>query len=156
MELFALKRYKVRPLRDAVPDPLSSLSLASSSAITSRRPVQVIELPRITPRTVLVFRRVRIRTRDELEKTELKIYVGNLPWSIGDSDLEDLFAEHGAVESAKVIMDRDTGRSRGFGFVEMDGDSGAAAISALNGREVDSRPLKVNEAQAREMRASNY
>lgn len=80
-----------------------------------------------------------------------KLYVGNLPYSLRDSDLQDLFAEHGTVDSAQVIMDRDTGRSKGFGFVEMSSDQEAqAAISALNGRDIDGRNLTVNEARPRE------
>ncbi len=80
-----------------------------------------------------------------------KLYVGNLPYSVRDSDLQDLFSAHGTVESAQVIMDRDTGRSKGFGFVEMSTDQEAQeAISALNGREVDGRNLTVNEARPRE------
>jgi RNA recognition motif-containing protein len=77
-----------------------------------------------------------------------KLYVGNLPYSVGDSELQRLFEAHGSVVSAQVIMDRDTGRSKGFGFVEMGNDSEAqAAIAALNGSEVDGRSLTVNEAR---------
>jgi RNA recognition motif-containing protein len=79
-----------------------------------------------------------------------KIYVGNLPWSTTSQDLEAMFAPHGAVRSAEVISDRETGRSRGFGFVEMETDEGLqAAISALNGQEINGRPLTVNEARER-------
>ena len=79
-----------------------------------------------------------------------KIYVGNLPWSTTSQDLEAMFAAHGAVRSAEVISDRETGRSRGFGFVEMETDEGLqAAISALNGQEINGRPLTVNEARER-------
>ena len=82
-----------------------------------------------------------------------KLYVGNLPYSFTDTDLENLFAAHGTVRSAQVIKDRDTGRSKGFGFVEMDsGEQAQAAITALNGREVDGRALTVNEARPREDR----
>ncbi len=78
------------------------------------------------------------------------IYVGNLPWSVKDEDLQRMFAEHGEVESAKVISDRDTGRSRGFGFVEMTSDDAAqTAIEAINGFEIDGRALTVNEARER-------
>jgi RNA recognition motif-containing protein len=77
------------------------------------------------------------------------IYVGNLPWSADDAALADLFSNHGEVISARVITDRDTGRSRGFGFVEMDESAADAAISALNGTDMGGRPLKVNEAQPR-------
>src|SRR5438067_2593575 len=77
-----------------------------------------------------------------------KLYVGNLPYSVTDSDLEQLFAPHGTVQSAQVIMDRDTGRSKGFGFVEMGSDAEAkAAIAALNGVEKEGRALTVNEAR---------
>ena len=79
-----------------------------------------------------------------------KIYVGNLPWSTASADLEAMFAPHGAVRSAEVISDRETGRSRGFGFVEMETDEGLqAAITALNGQEINGRPLTVNEARER-------
>jgi RNA recognition motif-containing protein len=77
-----------------------------------------------------------------------KLYVGNLAYSVGDSELQQIFEAHGSVQSAQVIMDRDTGRSKGFGFVEMGSDQEAqAAISALNGKEVEGRALTVNEAR---------
>ncbi len=77
-----------------------------------------------------------------------KLYVGNLTYGVSDSDLQQLFEPHGTVQSAQVIMDRDTGRSKGFGFVEMGSDQEAqAAIAALNGKEVDGRSLTVNEAR---------
>jgi RNA recognition motif-containing protein len=80
-----------------------------------------------------------------------KLYVGNLPYGVADSDLEQLFGAHGTVQSAQVIMDRDTGRSKGFGFVEMGSDQEAqAAIAALNGKEVQGRALTVNEARPKE------
>jgi RNA recognition motif-containing protein len=80
-----------------------------------------------------------------------KLYVGNLPYSVRDSDLEDLFAAHGSVQSAQVIIERDTGRSKGFGFVEMSNDQEAQeAISTLNGREMEGRTLTVNEARPKE------
>jgi RNA recognition motif-containing protein len=80
-----------------------------------------------------------------------KIYVGNLAYGVRDSDLQELFAAHGTVDTAQVIMDRDTGRSKGFGFVEMSSDQEArAAIAALNGKEVDGRNLTVNEARPKE------
>jgi RNA recognition motif-containing protein len=81
------------------------------------------------------------------------LYVGNLSYDTTDSDLQQLFAEHGTVQSAQVVMDRDSGRSRGFGFVEMSNDEEAqAAIGALNGKEVNGRALTVNEARPREDR----
>jgi RNA recognition motif-containing protein len=79
-----------------------------------------------------------------------KIYVGNLPWSIDDDKLGELFESHGDVASANVITDRETGRSRGFGFVEMnDGAMASKAIEALNGTQIDGRALNVNEARPR-------
>ena len=78
---------------------------------------------------------------------QVKLFVGNLPWSVGDAELEDLFRDHGTVQSARVITDRDTGRSRGFGFVEIDADDAAAVIQATNGREIDGRQIRVNEAE---------
>ncbi|MDP8959356.1 MAG: RNA-binding protein [Actinomycetota bacterium] len=82
-----------------------------------------------------------------------KLYVGNLPYSLKSGELEQLFSPYGNVESADVIMDRETGRSRGFGFVEMQTDEeAAAAIRELNGRDVEGRALVVNEAREREPR----
>ena len=82
-----------------------------------------------------------------------KLYVGNLTYGVTDSTLEQMFAAHGTVESAQVIMDRDTGRSKGFGFVEMKTDQEAqAAIAAMNGKDFEGRALTVNEAKPREDR----
>jgi RNA recognition motif-containing protein len=82
-----------------------------------------------------------------------KLYVGNLSYSVDSSELEQLFAAHGQVVSAQIINDRDTGRSKGFGFVEMANDAEAeAAIQALNGHEHSGRALTVNEARPREDR----
>jgi len=82
-----------------------------------------------------------------------KLYVGNLSYNVNSSDLEQLFAQHGTVQSAEIIQDRDTGRSKGFGFVQMGSDGEAqAAIAALNGQEHDGRALTVNEAKPREDR----
>ena len=83
-----------------------------------------------------------------------KIYVGNLSWNSSEADLRELFSSVGEVHSVAVITDRDTGRSRGFGFVEMDDADAAKAISQLNGRELDQRALRVNEAQDRERGAA--
>lgn len=84
----------------------------------------------------------------------MKLYVGNLSFNTSSGDLEQIFGEIGNVESASVIEDRETGRSRGFGFVEMSSQTeGQNAIEQLNGREVDGRELKVNEAKPRENRA---
>jgi cold-inducible RNA-binding protein len=82
-----------------------------------------------------------------------KLYVGNLTYEVTDSALEQMFAPHGTVQSAQVIMDRDTGRSKGFGFVEMGSEKEAqAAIAALSGKQFEGRSLTVNEAKPREDR----
>lgn len=78
-----------------------------------------------------------------------RIYVGNLPWSADENSLRELFAAVGEVHSAAVITDRETGRSRGFGFIEMDNADADKAISQLNGQDMDGRPLRVNEARER-------
>jgi len=83
-----------------------------------------------------------------------KVYVGNLPFDVTDDALQELFEAHGAVTSAKVITDRETGRARGFGFVEMEHPEDAQkAIQSLNGRELQGRMLKVNVAKPREDRS---
>ena len=82
-----------------------------------------------------------------------KLYVGNLPYSFRDSDMEQAFSQFGAVQSAKVMMDRDSGRSKGFGFVEMSSDAEAkAAIEGMNGQDIGGRGLVVNEARPMEPR----
>lgn len=82
-----------------------------------------------------------------------RLYVGNLSYGVTSSDLEELFSSYGTVQSAQVISDRESGRSKGFGFVEMDRDGDVqAAIEALNGQEHQGRPLTVNEARPREER----
>jgi len=79
-----------------------------------------------------------------------KLYVGNLGYGVSDSDLQRMFEPHGTVESAQIIIDRDTGRSKGFGFVEMKTEQEAqAAIAAMNGKDADGRALTVNEAKPR-------
>ena len=86
-----------------------------------------------------------------------KIYVGNLAFSATESTMNDLFSQHGTVESCRLITDRDTGRSKGFGFVEMSTDEEAEkAISSLNGHELDGRALTVNEARPQAPRSSTY
>ena len=86
---------------------------------------------------------------------EKRLFVGNLPYSVSDEDLESAFAAHGTVTGAVVIRDRDTGRSRGFGFVEMANDDEArAAINELNGTDLQGRTITVNEARPREDRGS--
>jgi RNA recognition motif-containing protein len=81
------------------------------------------------------------------------IYVGNIAFSASEDDIRNLFSQYGEVLSVKFIMDRETGRFRGFGFVEMDESAAREAVQALNGKEVGGRALKVNEAQEREQRA---
>ncbi|WP_027369410.1 RNA recognition motif domain-containing protein [Desulfovermiculus halophilus] len=78
-----------------------------------------------------------------------KMYVGNLPFSSTEDDLRDLFSQYGEVQSANIIYDRETGRSRGFGFVEMAEESADSAMEALNGNEFGGRTLRVNEARPR-------
>ena len=78
-----------------------------------------------------------------------RIYVGNLPFSATDAEVRELFAAHGTVESVSIITDRDTGRPRGFGFVEMSRADASRAIQNLNGKDLGGRPLRVNEAQER-------
>ena len=85
-----------------------------------------------------------------------KLYVGNLAYGVTNTDLENMFTPHGTVQSAQVIMDRETNRSKGFGFVEMGNNNEAqAAINALNGKEADGRQLTVNEARPREDRGGS-
>ncbi len=94
--------------------------------------------------TVLLVRRPKVAK---------KLYVGNLPYGTSDSELQRLFEEYGTVTSAQVIVDRDSGRSKGFGFVEMGNqDEAQAAIDGLNGQDMNGRPLTVNEARPREDR----
>ena len=81
-----------------------------------------------------------------------KIYVGNLPFSVTEDDLRTKFEEFGSVTSVSMIMDRETGRFRGFGFVEMEDADAASAIEALDGQMLGERPMKVNEAREREQR----
>lgn len=81
-----------------------------------------------------------------------KLYVGNLPFSATDDEVRDLFGQHGTVHSVALITDRDTGRPRGFGFVEMDDDAATAAMGALDGYNMGGRDLRVNEAQERQRR----
>ncbi|MBZ0112423.1 MAG: RNA-binding protein [Thermoanaerobaculia bacterium] len=78
-----------------------------------------------------------------------KIYVGNLPFSANEDDVRETFGEHGEVLSVALVIDRETGRPRGFGFVEMDDEGALAAIEALEGRDMDGRTLRVNEARPR-------
>lgn len=86
-----------------------------------------------------------------------KIYVGNLPFSATSESLNELFSKFGTVDSAKIVMDRDTGRSKGFGFVEMSsGDEAAAAIEKLNGSDLGGRSLVVNEARPMEPRTGGF
>lgn len=84
------------------------------------------------------------------------IYVGNLPWSATEEQVQDLFAEYGTVLSVKLISDRDTGRARGFGFVEMEDADAAAAVEALDNTTFGGRTLRVNEAKPRAPRQPRY
>jgi len=78
-----------------------------------------------------------------------RLYIGNLPWSATEDELRSIFTEYGEVQSVAIITDRETGRSRGFGFIEMDDGSAQAAIQKVDGREMDGRPLNVSEARER-------
>jgi len=129
-----------------------------------RTPLRADDLPQQIPSTVAsccgipirapVFQRRDIRCIPSFRKAlsvSKKIYVGNLPYSVTDSTLESNFAEFGRVSSAKVMMDRETGRSKGFGFVEMaSAEVAQAAITGLNGMSVDGRSIVVNLARPRE------
>jgi cold-inducible RNA-binding protein len=85
-----------------------------------------------------------------IRKLRLEIYIGNLPWSVNDDSLKAMFSAHGNVDRCKVVTDRDTGRSRGFAFVTMNNDAeGQAAITALNGNNLEGRPLTVRKAEPR-------
>jgi len=84
----------------------------------------------------------------------MKIYVGNLSFQTSENDMRELFSQFGEVKDATILLDRETGRSRGFGFVEMDDDAGREAIGALDGKEFGGRNLKVNEARPRNDRQS--
>lgn len=83
-----------------------------------------------------------------------KLFVGSLPWSVGDVELEALFREYGTVQSAHVITDRETGRSRGFGFVEIETNDVAAIIRSTDGQEIEGRAIRVNEAEEKSNRRS--
>ena len=84
------------------------------------------------------------------------IYVGNLPWAATEEQVQDLFAEYGKVLSVKLVSDRETGRARGFGFVEMEDNGPKEAIQALNGADFGGRTMKVNEARPRERRPARW
>ena len=84
------------------------------------------------------------------------LYVGNLPWSATEEEVRNLFATHGNVSSVKLISDRETGRARGFGFVEMDDSDASSAVEALDGTSFGGRTLRVNEAQPRAPRQPRY
>lgn len=98
------------------------------------------------------FRTVLSETRAVGCFSMTRLYVGNLPYSAGEEELRELFEQHGTVVSVSVVMDRETGRSRGFGFVEMEAGDAEGAINALNGKDMDGRALVVNEARPREER----
>mgnify|MGYP001826674518 CR=1 FL=1 len=86
------------------------------------------------------------------ESAVKKLYVGNLPFRATDQEIQELFGQHGTVHSVALINDRETGRPRGFGFVEMDEEGAQKAMQALDGHEMEGRPLRVNEAQERQPR----
>jgi len=89
----------------------------------------------------------------EILDSDMRIYVGNLKYEVDDNELRDAFEEYGQVLDAKVMMDRETGRSRGFGFVEMNDDDGQTAINEMNGKMLGGRAVVVNEARERKPRA---
>ena len=94
------------------------------------------------------FRSYKLHDTEEEDEENMDIYVGNLPYSVTNNELQDMFAEFGTVESARVISDRETGRAKGFGFVEMrDSAEANKAIEALNGMDMNGRALRVNESQ---------
>lgn len=98
-----------------------------------------------------------VRTRETKKKMAKKLYVGNLPYSTTDNDLKSTFAAYGDVVSATIIMDKFSGRSKGFGFVEMSSDSDAdKAIETLNGKDMGGRSLVVNEARPMKERTDRY
>lgn len=122
---------------------------ATAFFLSGKKTIRFKYLPAIQS---LVVPRVRRGLNCILKEAPVakKIYVGNLPYTTTDSDLQAMFEQHGTVQSAQVIADRDTGRSKGFGFVEMASDGEAqAAIDALNGTEMEGRALTVNEARPR-------
>ncbi len=86
----------------------------------------------------------------------MTIFVGNLPFSASEEEISDLFAPFGEVQAVRLITDRETGRPRGFGFVEMDQEGAHAAIEALNGNEMGGRTLRINEAEERKPRQQNW
>ena len=86
----------------------------------------------------------------------MRLYVGNLPWSSSEDDVRKMFEAVGPVESVALITDRETGRSRGFAFVDMSDEDAKTAISDLNGQDIDGRQLRVNEAQERQERRPRY
>ncbi len=86
----------------------------------------------------------------------MRLYVGNLPWSSSEEDVRQMFAEIGNVESCNLITDRETGRSRGFAFVDMSDEDAKKAMAELDGNDIDGRPLRVNEAQERQPRRDRY
>ena len=86
----------------------------------------------------------------------MRLFVGNLPWSVGDDELRDLFAEIGEVSDSKVITERGTGRSRGFGFIEMGDEEGQKAIESMHGMDIEGRDLQVNEAEERKPRERRF
>lgn len=95
---------------------------------------------------------ILLKKGNEVKKVVTTLYVGNLPWATTAEDLEQIFGQYGEVLSSRIITDRQTGRSRGFGFVEVRDEDAEAMVSALNGSELGGRILTVNEAKARNNR----
>ena len=136
---------------------LSLYLLLARPAPSTVAPIQlnriVLEPRKPRERAVVFQRRVRagtsahLRPQKKRDSSMSKIYVGNLPFSATEEAVRTLFAQHGTVESVSLINDRETGRPRGFGFVEMSRADAAKAIQSLNGFDMGGRPLKVNEAQ---------
>jgi RNA recognition motif-containing protein len=106
---------------------------------------ETIQLP---IRSALTRQRRRIQT-SQANAPMTTLYVGNLPFSATEAEVRSLFEQHGAVDSVKIIADRETGRPRGFAFVDMAGDAAQTALAALNGQDMNGRPLRVNEARER-------
>ncbi len=143
------------PLERDAPDPPSNGRISVFSAEDDSRKDRVPYATRPSGRTPGLWRHRRKPSSFDpcdcsgSRVTLVKLFVGNLPWRVRDNDLVEMFSEHGQVTSANVVMDRDTGRSRGFGFVEMSDDDGRKAIEALNGSDLDGRAINVNEAHAK-------
>ena len=138
-------------------DPLSS-SKTSSRSLSAVIPDDLLTQGWVDaiPALVDVSMESPRKTAVKAKELTVKLYVGNLPWSVSNDELEEMFGKVGTVETANVVVDRDTGRSRGFGFVEMSQGYAQRAISDLNGHTVDGRQLRVNEAQSKPQQRARY